>query len=99
VSPKSRREAEVGLGVEERGVLKPPIKRDPSGAVAEFLDSAGQAANPTGVDVAHTGDGLRSVRRRVRPVDAGGRHPDERCIPPREVAHIALADFVLEAWA
>ena len=56
-------------------------------------------SNPTGVGVARPGEGLRSVRRRVRYADRSGRHPDERCAVSREVAHIALADFVLEAWA
>jgi hypothetical protein len=30
-------------------------------------------------------------------MDAGARHPDERFGPPRDLARIALADFVLYA--
>lgn len=39
-TPKARREAEVGLELEESGKLKPKIKRDPSGQ-AEFIDGNG----------------------------------------------------------
>lgn len=38
---KTRREAEVGLSLEEQGKLAGPIKRDPTGA-AEFVDANGQ---------------------------------------------------------
>ena len=40
-TPGSRREAEVGLSLEEAGELPGPIQRDPSGA-AEFIDATGQ---------------------------------------------------------
>jgi len=39
---KTRREATVGLDLEEAGFLEGPITRDPSGA-AEFIDADGQA--------------------------------------------------------
>jgi hypothetical protein len=38
---KTRREAEVGLSMEEQGKLPGPITRDPTGA-SEFIDSTGQ---------------------------------------------------------
>ena len=41
VSPKSLREAEVGLTLEEQGRLKAPIRREPTGK-AEFIDANGQ---------------------------------------------------------
>ncbi|ABF90255.1 hypothetical protein MXAN_7256 [Myxococcus xanthus DK 1622] len=40
VTPKTRREAEVGLQLEERRQLPAPIKRDPTGQ-SEFVDSQG----------------------------------------------------------
>jgi hypothetical protein len=40
-TPGSRREAEVGLGLEKSGALPGPITRDPSGR-AEFIDADGQ---------------------------------------------------------
>lgn len=41
-SPKSMREAEVGLALEEKGILKGPIKRDPNPAGGEFIDADGK---------------------------------------------------------
>jgi hypothetical protein len=41
ITPGSRREAEVGVALEERGDLPGPIKRDPSG-FSEFIDANGQ---------------------------------------------------------
>lgn len=41
-SPKTRREAEVGMALEEQGVLKGPIKRDPNPAGGEFIDADGK---------------------------------------------------------
>ena len=41
ITNKTRREAEVGLAMEDRGELAAPITRDPSGA-AEFIDANGQ---------------------------------------------------------
>jgi hypothetical protein len=40
IEPKGIHERQVGLTLEGRGDLKPPIKRDPSGA-AEFIDGDG----------------------------------------------------------
>jgi hypothetical protein len=40
-TPGSRREAEVGLGLEDSGHLRGPITRDPSGR-AEFIDADGK---------------------------------------------------------
>ncbi len=39
-TPKTKREAEVGLELEESGMLTPVIKRDPTGK-AEFIDGNG----------------------------------------------------------
>lgn len=41
IDAKSRREAEVGMELEDSGQLKGPITRDPTGA-AEFIDANGQ---------------------------------------------------------
>ncbi|MDO9002364.1 MAG: hypothetical protein Q7V20_02785 [Aquabacterium sp.] len=41
VTPKTMREAEVGLQLEEQGKLPRPITRDPTGS-SEFIDAAGQ---------------------------------------------------------
>lgn len=41
ITPKTMREAEVGLRLEEQGKLPSPITRDPTGA-SEFIDAAGQ---------------------------------------------------------
>jgi hypothetical protein len=40
IEPKGIQERQIGLTLEARGDLKPPIKRDPSGA-AEFIDGDG----------------------------------------------------------
>jgi RHS repeat-associated protein len=40
-SPKTLREADVGLALEDQGKLKAPISRDPNPAGAEFIDGDG----------------------------------------------------------
>ncbi|WP_245919766.1 hypothetical protein [Melittangium boletus] len=40
ITPKTRREAEIGLQLEDRGQLPGPIQRDPTGQ-AEFIDAQG----------------------------------------------------------
>lgn len=70
VSPASQAERDVGLGLEERGEIPGPIRRDPTGG-AEFIDADGgewdvKAYNsnfPNGFDLDRIEDQLDRSRR------------------------------------
>jgi hypothetical protein len=42
ISPKSTREAEVGIALEQQGKLKKPIRRDPRSDGGDFVDADGK---------------------------------------------------------
>jgi hypothetical protein len=56
ITEKTRQEAEAGLGVEERGDVRGPLTRDPSGD-AEFFDGNHQAWDVKQFDSTHPGRG------------------------------------------
>lgn len=70
VTSKTRREAEVGLALEEQGKLPAPITRDPSGR-AEFIDSTGQKWDVKGFNSRYapkgynTPDALEKIKKEI----------------------------------